>query len=117
MAAKISEKFEKIRDEFCDDRKLCFVSNLKKAPNHEFGFCLSTFNNGIMSVHGVDMSYNYQGKLYDIDLSKVENIKTSSFMLNAYIQFTYNNEKFKFGDFPGTKETVKMFLNECEKRD
>lgn len=81
-----------------DIRKLAGVANAKKLPNGEFGFCLMCLKDSTLNLYDTNFKQEVGELLYSIDLKKVTNLKTSSFMLNSYIKFTYEGFNYKLVD-------------------
>lgn len=81
-----------------DIRKLAAVANAKKLPNGEYGFCLMCLNGSILNLYDTNFKQEVGQLLYSVDLKKVTNLRTSSFMLNSYIKFTYEGFNYKLVD-------------------
>jgi len=98
-----SEKQERYLDNLLlrgmvDVRKLAGVANAKKLPNGEFGFCLMCLNGSTLNLYDTNFEQEVGELLYSIDLKKIANLKTSSFILNSYIKFTYEGFNYKLAD-------------------
>ena len=81
-----------------DDRKLAAVAHASDLPNGEFGFCLICLNGSRLDLYDTNIKQEVGELLYSIDLKKVSNLKTSAFMFNSYIKFTYEGFKYKLVD-------------------
>lgn len=97
------KKFDKYLDGLLirglvDVRKLAGVANAKRLPNGEMGFCLMCLNNSTLNLYDTNFKQEVGSLLYAVDLKKVTNLKTSSFMLNSYIKFTYEGFNYKLVD-------------------
>ena len=97
------KKFDKYLDGLLirglvDVRKLAGVSNAKRLPNGEMGFCLMCLHNSTLNLYDTNFKQEVGGLLYAIDLKKVTNLKTSSFIFNSYIKFTYEGFDYKLVD-------------------
>lgn len=97
------KKFDKYLDGllirgFIDTRKLAGVANAKKLPNGEWGFCLMCLKDSTLNLYDTNLKQEVGTLLYSIDLKKVTNLKTSSFMLNSYIKFAYEGFNYKLVD-------------------
>ena len=100
---KQSDKLDKylnglILRRIIDERKLTGVANAKKLPNGEFGFCLMCLNGSTLNLYDTNFKQEVGALLYSIDLKKVSNLKTSAFVLNSYIKFTYEGFDYKLAD-------------------
>ena len=91
-------------------RKLAGVANAKKLPNGETGFCLMCLKESTLNLYDTNFKQEVGELLYSVDLKKVTNLKTSSFMLNSYIKFTYEGFNYKLVDC-----VYKVFYKEIEK--
>ena len=81
-----------------DNRKLAGVANARNLPNGEFGFCLMCLNGSTLDLYDTNMKQEVGELLYSVDLKKVTNLKTSAFIFNSYIKFTYDGFRFKLVD-------------------
>lgn len=81
-----------------DSRKLAGVANAKKLPNGEFGFCLMCLKDSTLALYDTNMKQEVGELLYSIDLKKVTNLKTSTFIFNCYIKFTYEGFDYRLDD-------------------
>ncbi len=81
-----------------DIRKLAGVANARKLPNGEFGFCLMCLKDSTLNLYDTNFDQEVGELLYSIDLKKVTNLKTSSFIFNSYIKFTYEGFDYKLVD-------------------
>ena len=100
---KKNEKQEKFLDGLLfrgivDVRKLAGVANAKKLPNGEFGFCLMCLKDSTLNIYDTNFKQEVGELLYSVDLKKVTNLKTSSFLFNSYIKFTYERFNYKLVD-------------------
>lgn len=81
-----------------DVRKLAGVANAKKLPNGEFGLCLMCLKDSTLDLYDINFKQEVGELLYSVDLKKVTNLKTSSFIFNSYIKFTYEGFNYKLVD-------------------
>lgn len=81
-----------------DVRKLAGVANAKKLPNGEFGFCLMCLKDSTLNLYDTNFKQEVGELLYSIELKQVTNLKTSSFIFNSYIKFTYEGFNYKLVD-------------------
>lgn len=81
-----------------DVRKLAGVANAKKLPNGEFGLCLMCLKDSTLNLYDTNFKQEVGEILYSVDLKKVTNLKTSSFLFNSYIKFTYEGFDYKLVD-------------------
>jgi len=81
-----------------DERKLAGVANAKNLPNGEFGLCLMCLKNNSLDLYDTNFNQEIGELLYSIDLKKVTNLKTSVFIFNSYIKFTYEGFNYKLVD-------------------
>ena len=100
---KKNEKQEKFLDGLLlrgiiDSRRLAGVANAKRLPNGEFGFCLMCLNGSTLNLYDTNFKQEVGELLYSIDLKKVTNLKTSSFVFNSFIKFTYEGFNYKLAD-------------------
>jgi hypothetical protein len=98
-----------------DERKTAVVSNAKKLPNGEFGMCLLCLKGSTLGIYDTDFRQNVGQKLYEIDLKQITNLKTSSFVLNPYIKFTYENFAYVLADFGDAKNFIAAVTSETGK--
>ena len=100
---KPSEKSEQYLNDLLlrglvDARKLAGIFNAKKLPGGEFGLCLVCLRNGILNLYDTNFQQDVGRLLYSVDLKQVTNLKTSSFVLNSYVKFTYQGFDYKLAD-------------------
>jgi len=95
-----------------DTRKLAGVANAKKLPNGEFGFCLVCLNGSTLNLYDTNFKQEIGELLYSVELKKVTNLKTSSFIFNSYIKFTYEGFNYKLVDC-AYKELYEAIENEA----
>ncbi|MBQ4055124.1 MAG: hypothetical protein IJD17_05360 [Clostridia bacterium] len=81
-----------------DNRKLAAVANARNLPNGEFGFCLMCLKGSTLDLYNTNIKQEVGDLLYTIDLKKTTNLKTSAFMFNSYIKFTYEGFNYKLVD-------------------
>lgn len=84
--------------ELVDTRKLAGVANAKSLPNGEYGFCLMCLNGSTLNIYDTNMAQEVGQLLYSIDLKRVSKLKTSTFIFNTYITFTYEGFPYKLTD-------------------
>lgn len=83
---------------FVDTRKLAGVANAKKLPGGELGFALMCLKDSTLNIYDTNLKQEVGALLYSVDLKKVTNLKTSAFMFNSYIKFTYEGFDYKLVD-------------------
>lgn len=98
-----------------DNRKVAVVSNAKKLPNGEFGMCLLCLNGSALLIYDTDFRQNVGHKLYEIDLKQISGFKSSSFIFNPYIKFTYQNFGYVLADFGDAKNFIAAVASEIGK--
>jgi len=81
-----------------DERRLAGVANAKNLPNGELGFCLMCLKGSTLNLYDTNFSQEIGELLYSIDLKGVSNLRTSCFIFNSYIKFTYAGFKYKLVD-------------------
>ena len=95
-----------------DNRKVAVVSNAKKLPNGEYGLCLLCLNGSELAIYDTDFHQNVGPKLYTIDLKQVSGFKSSSFIFNRFIKFTYQGFQYALADFGDAKNFIAAVI--CE---
>ena len=78
-----------------DERKLAGVANAERLPDGSVGFCLMCLKGSTLDIYDTNFQQEVGQLLYSIDLKKVSNLKTSTFILNCYIQFTYEGFRYR----------------------
>lgn len=81
-----------------DERKLAAVANAKSLPNGEFGFCLMCLKGSMLYLYDTNFQQEVGPLLYTVDLKKVTKLKTSAFLFNSYLKFTYEGFPYKLAD-------------------
>ena len=81
-----------------DERMLAGVANARKLPHGEYGFCLMCLKGSTLNLYHTNVKQEVGELLYTLDLKKVENLKTSAFVLNSFIKFTYEGYDYKLVD-------------------
>ena len=81
-----------------DNRKLAGVANATRLPNGEYGFCLMCLKDSTLNIYDTNFAQEVGELLYSIDLKKVTNLKTSTFIFNCYIKFTYEGFNYRLDD-------------------
>ena len=81
-----------------DNRKLAGVANARILPNGEFGFCLMCLKGSTLDLYDTNLKQEVGDLLYSVDLRNVTDLKTSAFLFNSYIKFTYAGSRFKLVD-------------------
>lgn len=95
-----------------DSRKIAVCSNAKKLPGGEYGLCLLCLNGSELSVYDTDFHQNVGPRLYAIDLKQVSDVKSSSFIFNRYIKFTYQGFRYALADFGDAKNFIAALMSE-----
>lgn len=78
-----------------DQRKLSAVGNAKRLPNGEYGYVLMCLKDHMLSIYDTDFSQNVGELLYSINLRDITDLKTSTFIFNCYIKFTFQGFRYK----------------------
>lgn len=78
-----------------DSRKLAGVASAKRLPRGEFGFCLMCLKGCTLDLYDINFQQEVGPLLYSIDLTKVTNLKTSTFIFNCFVKFTYEGFKYR----------------------
>ena len=81
-----------------DARRLAGVANAKRLPGGEVGFCLMCLKDSSLNIYDTDFAQEVGELLYSIDLKKVTKLKTSTFIFNTYIKFTYEGFDYRLDD-------------------
>ncbi len=81
-----------------DTRRLTGIANAKKLPNGEFGLCLICLKDNVLYLYDTNFKQEIGELLYSIDLKKVTNLRTSSFVFHSYLKFTYEGFNYKLVD-------------------
>lgn len=95
-----------------DNRKVAVVSNAKKLPNGEYGLCLLCLNGSELAIYDTDFHQNVGPRLYTIDLKQVSGFKSSSFIFNRFIKFTYQGFHYALADFGDAKNFIAAVISE-----
>jgi len=95
-----------------DGRKIAYAAGASSLPNGEYGLCLLCICRNVLSVYELDILQTVGEKLYEIPLNQIEGLKASSFLLNSYLIFTYQNFRYKFVDFGGGKPLISAVREE-----
>ncbi len=98
-----------------DVRKLAGVANAKRLPNGEYGFCLMCLNGGTLDIYDTNLQQEVGELLYSVDLKKVTKLKTSTFIFNCCIKFTYEGFDYRLDDCLH-KELYKAVKEEAGKK-
>jgi len=83
---------------FVDSRKLAGVANAKDLPRGEYGLCLMCLKGSTLNIYDTNLKQEVGPLLYCVDLKKVTKLKTSTFLFNCYIKFTYEDFRYKLVD-------------------
>lgn len=105
-----------IADGYCDSRGAGFCATATKLPRGEYGIVCLCVNGNILSLYDVDMRNNLGQCLYQITLSKIENLKIRAMLLSQVLKFTYEGDLFSFTNFVGVKPALKIIEEESKKR-
>lgn len=81
-----------------DVRRLAGVAKATCLPNGEFGFCLMCLKDSSLNIYATNFKQEVGPLLYSVDLKKITKLKTSCFIFNCYIKFTYKGFQFKLVD-------------------
>ena len=113
MAKSLDQvKAEMLEAGLVDARKIAVFANAKQLPNGEFGLCVLGIRDGVLTVSDADFSQQVGAELYEIPLDQIADIKSSSFVFNRYVQFTYQDFRWKFADFGDAKNFIEALLKE-----
>ena len=117
MANTMKEKHQKflkgllIRG-LVDERKIAYAAGARSLPNGEFGLCLLCIRGNLLCVYELDIFQTIGEKLYEIPLDQIKGLKASTFLLNSYLIFTYQDFRYKFVDFGGGKPLISTIREE-----
>ena len=101
MNKKMEARLENFYNQgLVDERKLYTVGNAKQLPNGEFGFVMMCLKNHYLDFYDTDIRDTVGKHLYSVDLRHITNLKTSTFILNSFIKFTYQGFRYKIVDAP-----------------
>ena len=81
---------------YIDDRKLFTITNIKAAPNGMFGMVFMAIKNNTLTVYDTDMQGSVKGRLFDIDLDKISDVKINTMPLVWKLSFNYGGFRYKF---------------------
>lgn len=99
MVKKMEERLIRYMNQgLIDERKLCAVGNAKRLPGGEFGFVLMCLKGHHLDFYDTDIRDDIGQLLYSVDLRQVTDLKTSTFIFNSFIQFTYQGFRYKIVD-------------------
>ncbi len=79
-----------------DEREAFTMSNIKSAPNGEFGLSLLCVKGDTLTVYDTDFSGEAKQLLYSIPLAEIHDVKLSTFVLHPTLKFSYQNFRFSF---------------------
>ena len=85
-----------LQDGYIDERGAFTMSNIKQAPNGEFGMALLCIKGDELSIYDTDFSGAAKGRLYTIRLPEVSEVKLSTFPFHPTLKFSYRNSRFSF---------------------
>lgn len=81
-----------------DEWKLAGVADAKHLPDGSVGFCLMCLKGSTLDIYDTNFQQEVGQRLYSIDLKKVSNLKTSTFIFNCFIQFTYEGFRYRLAN-------------------
>lgn len=115
--SKYEQTLTKAKSEnLIDERKVMVFSTAKTLPNGEYGLCLLCVNGNTLGIYDTDFNQNIGEMLYKITLSRISNIKNSSFIFNRYLKFEYEGCKYHLADFGDAKRFNEVILEESKKK-
>lgn len=85
-----------LQDGYIDERGAFTMSNIKSAPNGEFGMALLCVKGDVLSIYDTDFSGAAKKKLYTVQLPEVSDVRLSTFPLHPTLKFTYRGDRFSF---------------------
>lgn len=97
------------------ERNAAVVANAKMLPNCEWGLVLLCLKEKTLSIYDIDYQHNVGALLYEIDLTKASDFKTSYFVFNRYLNFVYEGFRYKFADFGNAKAFSTLISAEINK--
>ena len=101
----------------CDERGAGFCATATKLPRGEYGIVCLCVTGGILRLYDVvDMKSNLGRLMYEIELSKVENLKIRAGFFSQVLKFEYNDRAYSFTNFVGVKPALKVIEEEANRR-
>ena len=97
-----------------DSRKQAVIASARQMPNGEFGFCLLCLKDNYLNIYDTDFNQNVGPLLYTVNLREVSNFKSSAFIFNSYIKFSYKGYKYKAVNFGGGKAFLEAVQTELQ---
>jgi hypothetical protein len=91
-------------------------TNAKALSNGEYGLCLLCVNGNTLGIYDTDFNQNIGKMMYNITLNRIDNIKSSSFVLKRYLEFEYESKTYHFADFGDAKRIIVIIMEESMKR-
>ena len=98
---------------YIDEREAYTMSNIKAAPNGEYGLSLLCIKDDILSIYDTDFSGNAKQILYSIPLKEIRDVKLSTFVLHPTLKFTYDGFRFSFMAWQASQRrwrSLRLFL-------
>lgn len=106
-----------IVDGYCDSRGAGFCATATRLPRGEYGIVALCVNENELNIYDVvDLKSNLGELLYQVELSKVENLKIRATLLSQVLKFTYAGNDYSFTNFVGVKPALKVIEEESKKR-
>ena len=81
---------------YVDERGAYTISNIKSAPNGEFGMAMLCVKGEELSIYDTDFSAKPGRLMYTIRLPEITDVRLSTFALHPTLKFTYQNFRWSF---------------------
>ena len=105
-----------IAEGYCDERGAAFVAKGTKAPNGEYGLALLAVKGNHLYISEIDFHENVGKVYYDIELSKITDLKIRTFFFAPLFRFKYNGEEFSFTNMVMVNYAFDVIKSESEKK-
>lgn len=105
-----------IAEGHCDERGAAFAAKCTKAPNGEYGLVLLAVKGNHLYISDIDFHSNVGDLFYDIELSKITDLKIRTFFFAPLLRFKYKGEVFSFTNMVMGNETLEVIKSEIEKQ-
>lgn len=100
----------------CDSRGAGFCATATKLPRGEYGLVALCVKGNVLNIYDVDMKSNIGDLVYQVELSKIGNLKIRAMLLSQVLKFTYSGSEYSFTNFTGVKPALKVIEEESRKR-
>lgn len=111
--SKLQEKW--IAEGYCDSRGAGFCATSTRLPKGEYGMVALCVNGNCLNVYDVDMKSNLGDLVYQVELSKVENLKIKCSIFSQVLKFDYAGGVYSFTNFLGVKPALQVIQEEANK--